>query len=572
MPLESNIRIGQILIEQGAISPEQLDIGLREQKKTGDFICTTLVKLGFISEDKVFDVLGKFLNIPYVKLKDKDIDPLIIHKVPAKFASHYKIVPLEFKDNSLIIAMTDPLDIRTLDDIRLLLGFEVKGVLSSEEEIQEAIRKYYGVGAETLEKMVAKKVEAGGLKLSAGKVEDLEALAEDASIIKFVNQILHEAIKDRATDIHLEPFQDELRTRFRIDGVLYDINIPETIKYFQPAIVSRIKIMSGLNIAERRLPQDGRIKIRFAEQELDLRVSVIPTVFGESVQIRVLSASSFLELEKLGLLPEDLKIIEQVITRPHGIIFVTGPTGSGKSTTLYAALARINSSSRKIITIEDPVEYQMRGVNQIQVNPQIGFNFATALRHMLRHDPDVMMVGEVRDYETAEIAIRSALTGHLVFSTLHTNDAAGAVTRLLDMGIEPFLVSSSLECLMAQRLVRVICSKCKTVIKSSKEILAQIAKDLGSEVIGVELYEGKGCENCRFTGYHGRTGIHEIILLTDQIRDLILSHSSSQQIKQKAISQGMRTLRQDGLQKVLKGITTYAEVVRVTQQEELPED
>jgi type II secretory ATPase GspE/PulE/Tfp pilus assembly ATPase PilB-like protein len=396
-------------------------------------------------------------------------------------------------------------------------------------------------------------------------------MAEDASIIKFVNQILQEAIADRATDIHLEPFHDELRTRFRIDGILYDIHIPETIKYFHPAIVSRIKIMAGLNIAERRLPQDGRIKIKLGEQELDLRVSVIPTVFGESVQIRVLSQSAFLELEKLGLSPEDLKVIEGVITKPHGVIFVTGPTGSGKSTTLYASLARINSNAVKIITIEDPVEYQLRGVNQIQVNPQIGFTFATALRHMLRHDPDVMMVGEVRDYETAEIAIRSALTGHLVFSTLHTNDASGAVTRLLDMGVEPFLASSSLECLIAQRLVRLICPKCKVPVKAKKEILEEMRKDIEFNISGAEIYEGKGCQDCRFTGYRGRTGIYEIITVTEKIRDLILARASSQQIKRQAITEGMRTLRQDGLRKVLKGLTTFAEVVRVTQQEELPE-
>ena len=571
MPTKDNILIGQILIDEGIITPEQLEIGLREQKKTGDFICTALLKLGFVPEEKIFSVLSRQLNITYVKLKDKDIEPLVIQKVPAKFASHYKIVPLEFKDNNLIIAMTDPLDIRTLDDIRLLLGLEVKGVLASELEIIDAIRKYYGVGAETLERIISEKTPLQTLNMEAEKVEDLEVLAEDASIIKFVNQILSEAIKERATDIHLEPFQDELRTRFRIDGVLYNINIPETIKYFHPAIVSRVKIMAHLNIAERRLPQDGRIKIKINEEELDLRVSTLPTAFGEAVHIRILSPRFFLELEKLGLLSEDLKIIEEVIKKSHGIIFVTGPTGSGKSTTLYACLAQINSPGVKIITIEDPIEYQLRGVNQIQVNPKIGLNFATGLRHMLRHDPDAMMIGEVRDYETAEIAIRAALTGHLVFSTLHTNDAAGAVARLLDMGVEPFLVSSSLECLIAQRLVRLICPKCKVPLKSKKEVFEQL-KDIKFDSKELELYEGKGCEECRFTGYRGRTGIYEILSITEPVRDLVLSRASSQQIKQKAISQGKRTLRQDGLQKVILGLTTYAEVVRVTQQEELPED
>ena len=571
MPTKDDILIGQMLIDEGVITSKQLEVGLREQKKSNDFICTTLVKLGFSSEEKIFHVLSRQLNVPYIKLKDRDIEPLIIQRVPAKFASHYKIMSIEFKDNILTIAMVDPLDIRVLDDLRLLLGLEVRGVLASELEIQEAIRKYYGVGAETLEKIVAQKPPSEELRMITEKVEDLEALAEDASIIKFVNQILSEAIKERATDIHVEPFQDELRTRFRIDGVLYEINIPQTIKYFHPAIVSRIKIMASLNIAERRLPQDGRIKIKINEEELDLRVSIIPTIFGESVQIRILSSRFFLELEKLGLLPEDLKLIGEIIKKPHGIIFVSGPTGSGKSTTLYAALARINSNAIKIITIEDPVEYQLRGINQIQIIPQIGFNFATALRHMLRHDPDVMMVGEVRDYETAEIAIRAALTGHLMFSTLHTNDAAGAVTRLLDMGVEPFLVSSSLECLIAQRLVRLICPSCKVLLISEKkkEILQQI-KDIKFDSSEIELYEGKGCEECRFTGYRGRTGIYEILTITEPIRESILARASSQQIKQKAVLEGMRTLRQDGLQKVIKGLTTFTEVIRVTQQEELP--
>jgi len=563
-----DILIGQLLVDEGVISAEQLETGLREQKKTGELICTVLVKLGYAPEFKIFDVLSRQLNIAYVKLKDVDIDPLVIQKVPAKFASHYRIIPLDFKNNVLTIAMADPLDIRTVDDIKLLLGLEVKAVLASEPEIQASIRKYYGLGAETLEDIVAQKSTVGDLQVSRQKVEDLEVLAEDASIIKFVNQILSEGIKDRATDVHLEPFANELRTRYRIDGVLYDINIPDTIRYFQAAIVSRIKIMASLDIAEHRLPQDGRIKIKVQDQELDLRVSILPTAFGEAVHIRILSSRFFLELEKLGLLPEDLKILEGVIKRPHGIVFVTGPTGSGKSTTLYACLAKINSSGIKIITIEDPIEYQLRGVNQVQVVPQIGFNFANALRHMLRHDPDVMMVGEVRDYETAEIAIRAALTGHLVLSTLHTNDAAGAVTRLLDMEIEPFLVSSSLECLIAQRLVRVICPKCKVPVKSPEEIISRIKSDIKVDPAKIEIFEGKGCEECRFTGYRGRTGIYEVMSVSEPIREMIVARASSQQIKQKAISEGMRTLRQDGLQKVIQGVTTYTEVVRVTQQEE----
>ena len=566
------ILIGQILIDDGIITSEQLEIALKEQKNSGHFICRTLVELGFAKEDKLFQILSRQLNLPYIKLKDKDIEQLIIQKVPAKFASHYKIIPLEFKDNNLIVAMTDPLDVRTLDDLRLLLGLEVKGVLASESDIQDAIRKYYGVGAETLEKMITQNADFQEARIEAEKAEDLEDLAEDASIIKFVNQILSEAIKSRATDVHLEPFQDELRTRFRIDGILYNINIPETIKYFHPAIVSRIKIMAHLNIAEHRLPQDGRIKIKVEEKELDLRVSTMPTSFGEAVHLRILSPQFSLELEKTGLSPEGLKIIEKVIKIPHGVIFVTGPTGSGKSTTLYAALARINLDSVKIITVEDPVEYQLKGINQIQVNPKIGLTFATGLRHILRHDPDVIMVGEVRDYETAEITIRAALTGHLVFSTLHTNDAAGAITRLIDMGVEPFLLSSSLECLIAQRLVRVICPKCKVPLAANNEIFSEIRKALNLDAQNFSIFEGKGCEECRFTGFHGRTAIHEIIIISTPIRELIMNRASSQQIKQMAIQEGMNSLRQDGLRKVIDGITTFSEVIRVTQQEELPEE
>ena len=573
MQIKNSILIGQILINEGIISSEQLEIGLKEQKNTGGFICTTLVKLKFAPEDKIFNVLSRKLNLSYVRLRDREIDPEVIQKVPAKFVSHYNIIPVEFKDNCLIVAMADPLDVRTLDDMRLLLNLQVKSVLATELEIQDAIRKYYGVGAETLEKIMSQKgSDETEIMERKDEPEDLEALAEDASIIKFVNQILSEAIKDKATDIHFEPFYDELRTRFRIDGILYDINIPETIKYFHPAIVSRVKIMANLNIAERRLPQDGRIKIKINEETVDLRVSILPTAFGEAVHIRVLGSGFFLDLEKLGLGKENLNILEHVIKKPHGIIFVTGPTGSGKSTTLYACLSRINSSAVKIITVEDPIEYQLKGVNQSQVISQIGFTFAAALRHILRHDPDVMMVGEVRDFETAEIAIRAALTGHLVFSTLHTNDAAGAVTRLLDMGIEPFLVSSSLECLIAQRLVRLICPRCKVPLSQEKR--KELFQQLNDNALinrEVELFEGKGCRECRFTGYRGRTAIHEILIVTESIREMIVNRASSQQIKKKAISCGMRTLRQDGLQKVLSGLTTFTEVLRVTQQEELPE-
>ena len=570
MERKNDLSIGQMLIEAGVITAEDLERGLREQKKTDEFICTILIDMGIAQEDMILPVLSKQLNMPYVKLKSLEIDPEVISKVPAKFATHYKLMPISLEANGITLAITDPMDIHTLDDLKLLLGLEVKPMLAGERDILEAIHKYYGVGAETLEQIVSEKTAEATVTSGVTKTEDLEALAEDASIIKFVNQILAQALSERASDIHVEPYEDELRVRMRVDGILYETPIPSTIKYFHQAIVSRIKIMANLNIAERRLPQDGRIKVKLQERELDLRVSIIPTSFGESVQIRVLSSVFFLNLEKLGFMEGDLKKIEYVIKKPHGIIFVTGPTGAGKSTTLYASLAKINSSSIKIITVEDPVEYQLRGVMQIQVLPKIGLNFAAGLRSILRHDPDVIMVGEVRDYETAEVAIRASLTGHLVFSTLHTNDAAGAITRLLDMGVEPFLVSSSLECLIAQRLVRLICPECKApAVKTSEPILRSFG--IFEKPEKVEIFAGKGCSACKFSGYRGRTGIYEIILMNDTLREMIIKKASSQQIKRKAIELGMRTLRQDGWEKIAKGLTTVEEVMRVTQVEEVVE-
>ncbi len=570
MPLRDSTKtIGQILVTEKVVTAQELEVALREQKKTGGYLCQIIVNLGFAKEEDIFPILANQLGIPYIRIKNINVTSEVIKKVPAKFVSHYKLMPISMVGNKLTIAMSDPLDLHTLDDIRLFLGVEVVPVLAGDDDIAEAIRKYYGIGAETVDRIVKETAPQTKKSISTkADVEDLEAMAEDASIVKFVNQLLVQALKDRATDIHIEPFEDELRVRFRIDGVLYAINIPSNLRYLHASIVSRVKIMSNLDIAERRLPQDGRIKVKVGKHQLDLRVSIIPSNFGESVHIRILSPESFLELAKLGLAEKDLKVIGQAIKKAHGIIFVTGPTGSGKTTTLYAALAKINKNPLKIITIEDPIEYQLKGVIQLQVQPKIGFDFAQGLRAMLRHDPDVMMVGEVRDFDTAEIAIRAALTGHLVFSTLHTNDASGAVTRLLDMGIEPFLVSSSLECLIAQRLVRVICPKCKTKQKMTKAAL----KELGFHIQENEVlvYKGKGCSDCRTTGFRGRTGIYEILLITEPIRELILSRASSQQIKKKALDLGMLALRQDGWRMVLEGITTIDEVIRVTQQEELP--
>ncbi|MFA6320903.1 MAG: ATPase, T2SS/T4P/T4SS family [Candidatus Omnitrophota bacterium] len=562
--------IGQLLVQKGLITVEALERALLQQEHSQERVGDILVSLGLISEDDFYGILSKQSGVEYIKLKNIKMDPAVINEIPAKFACHYELLPIEVSGNTVTVAMSNPLDIHTIDDIRLLLKKEIKAVLASKREILEAIKKYYGVGAETIEKMAPETGSERIMSIQAQETQDVGDTAEDASIIKFVNQVLVEAYRDRATDIHIEPFEDELSVRYRIDGVLHETKVPPSIKKFQSAIISRIKIMANLDIAERRLPQDGRIKIRIGAEEVDLRVSMLPTPFGESVVIRILSGNVRFGLEKLGLLKKDLMILERMIKIPHGIIFVTGPTGSGKTTTLYASLSKINTSDKKIITIEDPIEYQLKGITQIQVQPKINLTFANALRSMLRHDPDVMMVGEVRDYETAEITIRVALTGHLVFSTIHTNDAAGGVTRLVDMGVEPFLVASAVECFIAQRLVRVICKKCKHEAKPDKELLAELGVS-GHNLSQVKIYEGKGCDACRFTGYKGRTAIYEFLEMSEPIKELVLKRSSSDQIRKKAVELGMRTLRQDGWEKIVMGITTPSEVIRVTQQEELEE-
>ena len=567
MPIKKTILLGEMLIDRGLIKISDLEKALKEHKRTGEFLGTTLVKLGIIEEELLMPVLSEQLGIKYVKIKDLKIDPSIVEKVPAKFASHYKMMPISLRENVLTIGVSNPLDIHTLDDIRLLLACEIDAVLCGEKDILDAIKRYYGIGAETLEKITPGLISEEAESAIRGKedVEDIEDLAKDASIIKFVNQIILGAYQERATDIHIEPYEDELKIRYRIDGVLHDAAIPPTIKQFQAAIISRIKIMASLNIAERRLPQDGRIKVKVGDEEIDLRVSVLPTPFGEGIDIRILSTSMLYSLESLGLLGDDLKLLEGLIKKPHGIIFVTGPTGSGKTTTLYACLNKLDKKELKIITIEDPIEYQVDGVTQIQVMPKIGLTFAAGLRSMLRHDPDIMMVGEVRDYETAEITIRSSLTGHLVFSTLHTNDAAGGITRLLDMGVEPYLAASSVECFIAQRLVRLICQNCKTEAPLTKEIIREL-NVTETQTKSLKIFEGRGCEQCKFTGYKGRTAIYEFLVINEAIRDLIQQRASSDKIKKKAVALGMRTLAQDGWVKIKRGLTTPAEVLRVAKE------
>ncbi|MFH1578387.1 MAG: ATPase, T2SS/T4P/T4SS family [Candidatus Omnitrophota bacterium] len=556
----------EALIKKGLIDKGSLDNFSQEADKDLQSLISVLVKHNAIPEGELLNTLAAELKLYYIDLKSITVDKAVIERIPLKVASYYKFLPIKIEDKTLTVAVSYPIDIKIQDEIRMQLGFEIEMNLAPEGDIQEALSKYYGLGAATLEKIISQvPSEPDSFMQSHEKIEDIEKLAEDASVIKLVNQVILEAYRKRATDIHIEPYRGEVILRYRIDGVLYDAKVPPQIKHFFNAIVSRIKIMSNLNIVEHRMPQDGRAVVKTLTQRLDLRISTLPTPYGESIVIRILPTQMLLSLEKLGLEHESLRLFEQLITKPHGIIFVTGPTGSGKTTTLYACLSRINTKERKIITIEDPVEYEMHGITQIQVMPQIGLDFARGLRSMLRHDPDVMMVGEVRDLETAEIAIRVALTGHLVFSTLHTNDAASGITRLLDIGVESYLVSSSVELFIAQRLIRVLCPKCKEEDKIPQAAKEQALRGLDPESINkLKFYRAKGCEHCNFTGFYGRTAIYEILLVDEAIKNLILTRASASQIKRMAMSRGMRTLRQDGLERVIAGVTTLEEVMKIT--------
>ena len=563
MKPRSTILLGQILVDNKIITPEQLEIALKKQKETGDLLGITLLKLGFVDEENyVLPIVANQMGVSYVTLNQMEISKEIINKIPAKIAIYYKLIPIDLSDGVLTIATTKPLDINIIDGVSLVVSEKIRTVLASEKEIIESIRTYYGVGAETIDEMM----ETAQIKPAHEKEEDITEIDSEATIAKFLNQVFIEAYESRATDIHIEPYESELKIRYRIDGVLSDTQLPANINHFKDFINARIKIMSNLNIAEKRLPQDGRFKVKIGDINLDLRVSFLPTQFGESVVIRLLRSSSLYSLKDLGLSPDDLKRLDNLLTKPHGIIFVTGPTGSGKTTTLYACLSHINKSDNKIITIEDPIEYQLKGIMQIQIHPEIGLTFARGLRSMLRHDPDVMMVGEVRDIETARTAIQIAMTGHLIFSTLHTNDAASGVTRLIDMGIDPYLVTSSVECFIAQRLVRLLCPKCKAPGKFSEEIAKNFGLDIQIEN-NITIYEGSSCKACNFTGYHGRGGIYEFLILNDEIREMIMHRSSSTQIKNKAMALGMTTLLQSGWEKVKQGLTSASEIIRVTKED-----
>ncbi len=552
--------IGEILLEKGLISAENLATAVGARKRTGQRLDRALLEIGCVSEEQLLQVTSEQLGIPMVDLTNVEIDVETLRAMPPKLVFRRHLVPLQKQNGTLRLATSDPFDLYSFDEVRMLTGLEVQPVLATSAEIDKVIKAYYGVGGDTIEEMMDS-ADVEVISDGNGDSEDLLEMAQEASVIKLVNEVFLEAIKERATDIHIEPYERDLKIRYRIDGVLQETAMPVQVRRFQAAIISRIKIMSHLNIAEKRLPQDGRIQLQVGAKQYDVRVSVIPMLYGEGVVMRLLDHSTITySLTDLGMADDTLGIFHDLIKRPHGIILVTGPTGSGKTTTLYAALSEIVNPTIKVLTVEDPVEYHLDGVNQIQIQPKVGLTFARGLRHILRHDPDVVMIGEIRDLETAEAAVQSALTGHLVFSTLHTNDAASSATRLLDMGMEPFLITSTLDGAMAQRLLRTICPDCK---EEHHPDPADLPPDFHYQE-GETLYHGAGCRKCRTTGYHGRTGLFELMVSSDGIRERIMNRAPAGEVLATAKAEGLRLLREDGWAKVRAGITTPEEVIRAT--------
>jgi general secretion pathway protein E len=556
------------LLEQGTISSETLEKA-REKQRDGKGLGDVLLEMGAIDSGTWARTVAEHFGLPFTEKlpEDSQILPLI-SPLPINFAKRCQLLPVADDGGAVVIATADPANLGALDDMRLLLRKPIRVLVAPAPVIIDAINRVYDMASGSASELMDG-LDEERLDLMATDLEEPRDLLEsddEAPIIRLVNSLLFQAAKDRASDIHIEPFERDLAVRFRIDGVLYDILSPP--KRFQPIIISRVKIMAGLNIAEKRLPQDGRIRIRLAGKDIDIRVSIVPTAFGERVVMRLLDKSTtVLHLEELGLVGPKHDMVSRLIKQSHGIILVTGPTGSGKTTTLYAALSKINTTDKNIITIEDPIEYQLHGIGQIQVSPKIELTFASGLRSILRQDPDVIMVGEIRDLETAEIAIQAALTGHLVFSTLHTNDSFGAMTRLLDMGIEPFLVSSSIIAVMAQRLVRRVCNACREPYQPSREELEELSI-APQRLIGRTVYKpSQGCNQCKRTGYRGRTGIHELLVVDDEIRGLVMKSADAASIRRAATAKGMNTLREDGADKVLDGITAIEEVLRVTQED-----
>jgi general secretion pathway protein E/type IV pilus assembly protein PilB len=563
------------LREEGLLDNEAADQVVRALE-SGVLLDDALRTPKSAAEDKILRFLAGYFDVPYIDLEHdgEKYAPSkeMLGKLPARILVDHRLMPLAnfngFGPGELTVVTSRVFDQHGLDELRLATGMEIHPAFAPAAEVDRFTKKYLGVGADTLQSMGVSD-DDGVTVVDESHEDDLDLsnAAQDASIIKFVNQVLAEALESRATDVHVEPFEDILRVRYRVDGVLIEANIPPSVRKYQAAIVSRLKILSHLDIAEKRVPQDGRIRLKVAGREIDLRVSVIPMIHGEAVVLRILDrGDASYGLEYLGMAQRETRIWDQILDLPHGIILVTGPTGSGKTTTLYSALTKINQTDLKIITIEDPVEYQLRGINQINVNTKSGMTFAAGLRAILRHDPDVVLIGEIRDKETAEIAVQASLTGHLVFSTLHTNDAPGACTRLVDMGVEPYLVSSSLEMVAAQRLVRLICKHCKA--ETGKDEVDKLRQQYG-DVVPEVLYRGRGCRNCQGSGFRGRQGVFEMMPVTDEIRSLILAHSSSRDIRKVAIKQGMNSLREDGWRLIGEGKTTPEEVLRMTKDEDV---
>jgi len=565
-------RLGDLLVADRLISPEQLQRALAEQKGSNEKLGSILVRLGIVNEDQLMGFLSRQYGIPSITLSQLDIDPDVIKLIPAPIARKYEVLPVKRVGNALTLAMADPTNVFALDDVAFMTNLQVLPVVASQGAIRKAIERNYEAEISVLSEVInAMQEETAHMEVLESEAEgapssldvfELKEATEEAPVVRLVNLILSDAIRRGASDVHLEPFEKVFRVRYRIDGVLHEMMTPP--KRLEPAILSRVKIMSSLDIAERRLPQDGRIKLRYANREIDLRVSTLPTIFGEKIVMRILDREALrLDMSRLGFDPWSLEQFNKAIRSPYGMILITGPTGSGKTTTLYSAIHTINSPDINIMTAEDPVEYNLKGINQVQINEEIGRTFSSVLRSFLRQDPDVILVGETRDLETAQIAIRAALTGHLVFSTLHTNDAPSTITRLIDMGIPPFLVTSSLLLIVAQRLARRVCKDCKEPYETDEESLvpySHVPQGSGK----ISLYKGKGCQACNFTGLKGRTAIYEVMPVTQEIRDLILRSAPMAEIREVANQQGVKTLRQAGLGKVIEGATTVEEILRVT--------
>ncbi|MCL4558703.1 MAG: type IV-A pilus assembly ATPase PilB [Deltaproteobacteria bacterium] len=557
-------RLGELLVKENLITTDQLKKAIEEQKAEGGRLGSSLTKLGFVTDEELLTFLSKQYNVPVINLDEFDIDKEIARKIPENIAKKHLVIPVNQTGATLIVATSDPTNLAVIDEIKFLTGYNVEFVAATEGALKKAIEKFFEISTDYqgILDEAAEEYEVIGEEDNID-IKSLEKASEEAPVIKLVNSILNDAIKRGASDIHVEPYEKSFRVRFRIDGMLYEIMKPPVS--LKNAISSRLKIMAKLDIAERRRPQDGRIKIRYADgKDIDFRVSVLPTLFGEKIVLRLLDKSNLqLDMTKLGFNEKQLKDFKDAVHKPYGMVLVTGPTGSGKTTTLYSALSELNQISKNVSTAEDPVEYNIPGVNQVQMHEEIGLNFAAALRSFLRQDPNIIMVGEIRDYETAEIAVKAALTGHLVLSTIHTNDAPSTINRLLNMGIEPFLVASSVHAILAQRLVRKTCEKCKEEIDIEKKALLDIGIS-ESEVAKIKVYKGKGCTTCNNTGYKGRIAVYEILTIGEEIRELILAGASANEIKKEAMRVGMMTMRQSSIELLRKGLTTVDEVVRVT--------